>query len=119
VQGGKLTAADTTQPETISAAPAAAQKLPLSRTATDNIHAAAAASWPGSSIPVPPLPAALLPAVNSYSDLTQEQLDVLGAWYCLYCPQPEAQQAVALARRYDDKASFEDNFVKVSVHLVV
>lgn len=112
---GKLTAVDTFQPERTSAAAAyTAPKLPLSRTGTDNIYAASAAGgWPGSSIAVPPLPAALLPAVNSCSDLTQGQLDVLGAWYCLYCPQPEAQQAVALARRYDEKAGFEDNFVKV------
>jgi hypothetical protein len=86
-------------------------KLPLSRAGTDNINAAD--GWHGSSIPVPPLPAALLPAVNGCHKLTAEQLEVLGAWYCLYCPQPEAQQAVALARRYDDRASFEDNFVKV------
>ncbi|KAF6257020.1 hypothetical protein COO60DRAFT_1526237 [Scenedesmus sp. NREL 46B-D3] len=104
------------QPET--AAPGEAHtidKLPLSSTGTDNNEATAAAAggWPGSSIPVPPLPQALLPAVNSCSELSQGQLDVLGAWYCLYCPQPEAQQAVALARRYDEKASFEDNFVKV------
>ncbi|WIA38690.1 hypothetical protein OEZ86_001994 [Tetradesmus obliquus] len=119
VPAGKMTAPDTFQPEGTAAAAAAAAahaapKLPLSRTGTDNMYATpAAGGWPGSSIAVPPLPAALLPAVNSCSDLTQGQLDVLGAWYCLYCPQSEAQQAVALARRYDEKAGFEDNFVKV------
>lgn len=62
---------------------------------------------------VPVLPQRLLPVVGASSELTEQQLQVLGAWHSLYHPGSEAQQAAALTQQYDSAARFEDNFVQV------
>lgn len=64
---------------------------------------------------VSPLDSSSLPSVGTSSALSQQQLEVLGAWYSLYCPDKEAQQVAALVKQYDEKANFEDNFVQVSI----
>eukprot|EP00879_Flechtneria_rotunda_P010428 GHRR01010904.1.p1 GENE.GHRR01010904.1~~GHRR01010904.1.p1 ORF type:complete len:487 (+),score=180.10 GHRR01010904.1:830-2290(+) len=79
--------------------------------ARDSTPPAAALAPP--ILPVPSLPSDILPAVNTITELTPEHLSVLGAWYSLYRPQKEAQQAAALAKHYDERARFEDNFVQV------
>jgi hypothetical protein len=67
------------------------------------------------AIEVPALPQRLLPVVGVSSNLTEQQLQVLGAWHSLYHPESEAQQAAALKQQYDSAARFEDNFVQVGM----
>ena len=40
-------------------------------------------------------------------------LEVLGAWYHLYCPQKKGDIDQAVQRHYTSSTTFEDNIIKV------